>query len=426
MEVVIVFLGTLGLGIALAVPIGVVLIFSAVMLMAYMGIFDETIIVQQMVMGTNNGSLLAIPFFMLAGELMSKGGLSVRIVNFSNLVVGRFKGGLGYVVILASMLFAGLSGSAVADAAALGGILIPMMKANGYNTERSTGLVCAGAVIAPIIPPSIPMIVLATGVGISVGKLFMAGIVPGILLGLFLMIAWKRVVLKDGYTDVIRDEKGEGWAIFKDSLPALFMPILIIGGIRMGIFTPTEAGAFAAVYAFIISILVYKELKFKDVIEVFVESVRSTGIVMFIVAAASAVAWLITVAQIPVKIVTMLGPLVDHPVLLLLAINLFLFVMGMVMDLTPNLLIFGPILFPVVVEAGIDPIFFGVIMVLNLTVGLITPPVGTILYLGCRVGGTTFEKLVRGIMPFLVMEIIVLLIFTVVPQIILWPLEWFY
>ena len=426
MEVVIVFLGTLGLGIALAVPIGVVLIFSAVMLMAYMGIFDETIIVQQMVMGTNNGSLLAIPFFMLAGELMSKGGLSVRIVNFSNLVVGRFKGGLGYVVILASMLFAGLSGSAVADAAALGGILIPMMKANGYNTERSTGLVCAGAVIAPIIPPSIPMIVLATGVGISVGKLFMAGIVPGILLGLFLMIAWKRVVLKDGYTDVIRYEKGEGWAIFKDSLPALFMPILIIGGIRMGIFTPTEAGAFAAVYAFIISILVYKELKFKDVIEVFVESVRSTGIVMFIVAAASAVAWLITVAQIPVKIVTMLGPLVDHPVLLLLAINLFLFVMGMVMDLTPNLLIFGPILFPVVVEAGIDPIFFGVIMVLNLTVGLITPPVGTILYLGCRVGGTTFEKLVRGIMPFLVMEIIVLLIFTVVPQIILWPLEWFY
>ncbi len=426
MEVVIVFLGTLGLGIALAVPIGVVLIFSAVMLMTYMGIFDETIIVQQMVMGTNNGSLLAIPFFMLAGELMSKGGLSVRIVNFSNLVVGRFKGGLGYVVILASMLFAGLSGSAVADAAALGGILIPMMKANGYNTERSTGLVCAGAVIAPIIPPSIPMIVLATGVGISVGKLFMAGIVPGILLGLFLMISWKRVVLKDGYTDVIRYEKGEGWAIFKDSLPALFMPILIIGGIRMGIFTPTEAGAFAAVYAFIISILVYKELKLKDVIEVFVESVRSTGIVMFIVAAASAVAWLITVAQIPVKIVTMLGPLVDHPVLLLLAINLFLFVMGMVMDLTPNLLIFGPILFPVVVEAGIDPIFFGVIMVLNLTIGLITPPVGTILYLGCRVGGTTFEKLVRGIMPFLVMEIIMLLIFTLVPQIILWPLEWFY
>lgn len=423
---VVVFLVTLGVGLALAIPIGVVLIFSAIILMGYMGIFDETIIVQQMVMGTNNGSLLAIPFFMLAGELMAKGGLSIRIVNFANLVVGRFKGGLGYVVILASILFAGLSGSAVADAAALGGILIPIMKNNGYNAERSTGLVCAGAVIAPIIPPSIPMIVLASSVGISVGKLFMAGIVPGILLGLFLMIAWKRVVIKDGYSHVIVYEKGEGWKIFKDSIFALFMPILIIGGIRLGIFTPTEAGAFAAVYAFVISILVYKEMGFKDVIEVFVESVRSTGIVMFIVAAASAVAWLITVAQIPVKIVTMLGPLVDHPVLLLLTINVFLFIMGMVMDLTPNLLIFGPILFPVIIEAGIDPIFFGVIMVLNLTIGLITPPVGTILYLGCRVGGTTLERLVKGILPFLIMEIVVLLIFTLVPQIILWPLELFY
>lgn len=423
---VIVFLATLGIGLALAVPIGVVLIFSAIALMIYMGMFNESIIVQQMVMGTNNGSLLAIPFFMLAGELMAKGGLSIRIVNFANLLVGRFKGGLGYVVILASVLFAGLSGSAVADAAALGGILIPMMKDNGYNTERSTGLVCAGAIIAPIIPPSIPMIVLATGVGVSVGKMFMAGIVPGILLGLFLMVTWKRVVIKDGYTDVIRYKKGEGWKIFKDSLFALFMPVLIVGGIRLGIFTPTEAGAFAAVYAFVISIFVYREMSFKDIIEVFVESVRSTGIVMFIVAAASAVAWLITVAQIPAKIVTMLGPLVDHPVMLLLVINVFLFIMGMVMDLTPNLLIFGPILFPVVIAAGIDPIFFGVIMVLNLTIGLITPPVGTILYLGCRVGGTTLEKLVRGIMPFLVTEIIALLIFTFVPQIILWPLELFY
>lgn len=423
---VIVFLVTLGIGLLLAVPIGIVLIFSAIILMVYMGNFNESIIVQQMVMGTNNGALLAIPFFMLAGELMAKGGLSIRIVNFANLLVGRFKGGLGYVVILASILFAGLSGSAVADAAALGGILIPMMKNNGYNTERSTGLVCAGAVIAPIIPPSIPMIVLATGVGISVGKLFMAGIVPGILLGLVLMITWKRVVVKDGYTDVIRYKKGEGWKILKDSIFALFMPVLIVGGIRLGIFTPTEAGAFAAVYAFVISIIVYRELDFKGIIEVFVESVRSTGIVMFIVAAASAVAWLITVAQIPVKIVTMLGPLVDHPVLLLITINIFLFIMGMVMDLTPNLLIFGPILFPVVIAAGIDPIFFGVIMVLNLTIGLITPPVGTILYLGCRVGGTTFEKLVRGIMPFLVTEIAVLLIFTFIPQIILWPLELFY
>ena len=426
MGVVAVFLGTLALGLGLAVPIGLVLIFCAVALMFYMGNFNETIIVQQMVMGTNNGSLLAIPFFMLAGELMAKGGLSIRIVNFANLVVGRFKGGLGYVVILSSILFAGLSGSAVADAAALGGILIPIMKENNYNAERATGLVCSGAVIAPIIPPSIPMIVLATGVGVSVGKLFMAGIVPGLLLGMALMIVWKRIVLKDGYTDTIRYEKGEGRKVVKNSLLALFMPVMIVGGIRLGVFTPTEAGAFAAVYAFIISVFVYKELPPKKIVEVFVESARSTGIVMFIVAAASAVAWLITIAQIPAKIVQMLGPLVEHPVILLLTINLFLFIMGMVMDLTPNLLIFGPILFPVVIAAGIDPIFFGVIMVLNLTIGLITPPVGTILYLGCRVGGVTFEKLVKGIMPFLLTEIIVLLVFTLFPQIILFPLELFY
>ncbi len=424
MGAVIVFLLTLAITIPLGVPIAFVLILCAITLMQFLGQTDMTIITQNMIMGANNAALMAIPFFMLAGEVMSRGGLSQRIVDFAKIVVGRFRGGLGYAAILASMIFAGLSGSPVADAAALGGIMIPLMVKNGYSKERSTGLLCSGAVIAPIIPPSIPMIVLATGTGLSVGKMFMAGLVPGIILGICLMVCWRIIVVHDKVDDTVRFTKEQIKHILKDSLPALFMPILIIGGIRFGIFTPTEAGAFAVVYALAISLFVYKEMKWKDLADVFLEGAKSTGIVMFIVASASAVGWLITVAQIPAKVVTLLAPLIAHPLALLLMINLFLFIMGMIMDLTPNILIFGPILVPVVQAAGIDPIVFGVIMVLNLTIGLITPPVGTILYIGCSIADLSFGRVVKGVLPFLACEIIVLLLFSVFPQLISVPMGW--
>ena len=424
MGAVIVFLLTLAITIPLGVPIAFVLILCAITLMQFLGQTDMTIITQNMIMGANNAALMAIPFFMLAGEVMSRGGLSQRIVDFAKIVVGRFRGGLGYAAILASLIFAGLSGSPVADAAALGGIMIPLMVKNGYSKERSTGLLCSGAVIAPIIPPSIPMIVLATGTGLSVGKMFMAGLVPGIILGICLMVCWRIIVVHDKVDDTVRFTKEQIKHILKDSLPALFMPILIIGGIRFGIFTPTEAGAFAVVYALAISLFVYKEMKWKDLADVFLEGAKSTGIVMFIVASASAVGWLITVAQIPAKVVTLLAPLIAHPLALLLMINLFLFIMGMIMDLTPNILIFGPILVPVVQAAGIDPIVFGVIMVLNLTIGLITPPVGTILYIGCSIADLSFGRVVKGVLPFLACEIIVLLLFSVFPQLISVPMGW--
>ena len=424
MGAVIVFLLTLAITIPLGVPSAFVLILCAITLMQFLGQTDMTIITQNMIMGANNAALMAIPFFMLAGEVMSRGGLSQRIVDFAKIVVGRFRGGLGYAAILASMIFAGLSGSPVADAAALGGIMIPLMVKNGYSKERSTGLLCSGAVIAPIIPPSIPMIVLATGTGLSVGKMFMAGLVPGIILGICLMVCWRIIVVHDKVDDTVRFTKEQIKHILKDSLPALFMPILIIGGIRFGIFTPTEAGAFAVVYALAISLFVYKEMKWKDLADVFLEGAKSTGIVMFIVASASAVGWLITVAQIPAKVVTLLAPLIAHPLALLLMINLFLFIMGMIMDLTPNILIFGPILVPVVQAAGIDPIVFGVIMVLNLTIGLITPPVGTILYIGCSIADLSFGRVVKGVLPFLACEIIVLLLFSVFPQLISVPMGW--
>lgn len=420
-----VFLGTLTICLTLNVPIFFILIACSLTLMMYLGMGDLAILGQNMIAGTNNFALMAIPFFMLSGEIMGKGGLARRIVDFSNLMVGRLPGGLGYVAILASMIFAGLSGSAVADAAALGGLLVPLMIRNKYNTERATGLVCAGAVIAPIIPPSIPMIVLATSVGLSVTQGFMAGIIPGIILGVALMITWTFVVKKDGYTDKVIYTREESLKIAKESFPALLMPLIIVGGIRMGIFTPTEAGAFAVVYAIAVSIFVYKEMTWHDLIDACVEGTVSTGIVMAIVAAATAVGWLITIAQIPATVVVMLQPLIAHPQMLLIITMMFLFIMGMIMDLTPNILIFGPILFPVIVAAGIDPVYFAVLMVLNLTIGLLTPPVGIILYIGCSISNIKLGQMIRGIMPFLITEIIMLFIFVFIPELITVPLQWF-
>jgi tripartite ATP-independent transporter DctM subunit len=407
----------------LGIPIAIVLIICAFVLMLVMGMFDPSIVSQQIVMGTNNFPLMAIPFFMLSGELMSTGGLSRRIVSFANLAVGRVRGGLGYVAVLSSIIFAGLSGSAVADAAALGAILVPMMIANGYKKERAVGLICAGAVIAPIIPPSIPMIVLGSSVGLSISRMFMSGIVPGLILGSALMVAWFVIVRIDGYKDVTRYTKFEARAIIKDSLPALVMPLLIVGGIRLGIFTPTESGAFAAVYAFIVSIFYYREMKLVDLPKVFLATAKSTAVVMFIVGAASAVGWFITVAQIPVKIADLLGGFMQTPLVLLLLINVFFLVIGMIMDLTPNLLIFGPVFLPVIRQAGIDPYFFALLMVLNLCIGLITPPVGTILYLGCGMADVKLGKLTKGILPFLITELGILLLYILVPDVILIPLR---
>lgn len=420
-----VFLGCLALLLPTGIPIAIVLILCAMVLMYAMGIWDPLIVSQQMVMGTNNFPLMAIPFFMLSGELMTEGGLSKRIVQFANILVGRFRGGLGFAAIIASMLFAGLSGSAVADTAALGGILVPLMVQSGYKPARSTGLICSGAIIAPIIPPSIPMIVLGATVGISIGRLFMAGIVPGIILGVGLIIAWKIMIHKDGYTGTVTYTRKEAIRITIESLPALVMPLLIVGGIRFGIFTPTEAGAFAAVYALIVSLVWYREISIADLPDIMVATASSTAIVMFIVASATAIGWLITVAQIPAQVASVFGSLIDRPTLLLIVINIFLLALGMVMDLTPNLLIFGPVLFPVIKQAGIDPYFFGVIMVLNLCIGLITPPIGTILYLGCGVGNVNFGQITRGVLPFLITELIVLSLFILCPEIITIPLHFF-
>ena len=407
-----------------SMPIAIVLALCAISLMFVMNMWDPEILSQQMVMGMNNFPLMAVLFFMLSGEIMSKGTLAIRIVNFSKILVGRFRGGLGYAAVLASMIFAGLSGSAVADAAALGSVLVPMMVQNGYRIERAIGLVCSAAILAPIIPPSIPMIVLGVTVDISISRLFMSGIVPGILLGVALMATWWWIVRVDGYNDIRTFSRNEIVQTMKEAGPALVMPLIIVGGIRFGVFTPTEAGAVAAVYAFVISVFLYRELNMGQITEVCIAAAKMTAIVMFVVASATAAGYMITMAQVPDQIVSVFEPLIDSPLLLLLVINIFLLILGMVMDLTPNILIFGPVLYPLIQKAGIDPYFFGLIMILNLCIGLLTPPVGTILYLGCSLGKIEFGQVVRGVMPFVIVEMAVLFTYVLFPKLVTVPLKW--
>lgn len=420
-----VFLGSLFGSLALGIPIAFALLASAVVLMMVMGIFDTQIIAQNLINGANNFSLMAIPFFILAGELMNAGGISKRIVGFAMALVGHIRGGLGFVAIIASIMFAGLSGSAVADTAALGAILIPMMIAKGYNVNTSTGIICASGIIAPVIPPSIPLILFGVTAGVSITDLFMGGIVPGLMMGVGLMIGWFIMSRKDQTELPPRQTGKEIFKAVKDASFALLLPVIILGGLRGGIFTPTEAAVVAAFYAFLVGILIYQELKIKDLYQVLISSAKTTSVVMFVAAAAMVAAWLITVANVPLEIAGMMGGMVDNPMLLMIVIVGLLLLIGLVMDLTPAVLIFTPVLLPVVKMAGIDPVYFGLIMVITLCIGLITPPVGTVLYVGAGISKIDIVELTKGIWPFLLVHVIVLLLLVLFPAIVTVPLGWF-
>ena len=406
------------------IPIGFVLMLCGIIMMGYMGLDDTMIMAQQMIDGTSNYILTAIPFFILAGEIMHHGGISKRLVRFAELIVGRARGGLGYVTILASIMFAGLSGVAIADVSALGSILIPLMVEAGYRRDRSTGLVCASSLMAPIIPPSLPLIVLGVTVELSIGKLFMAGIFPGLVLGFSLMAVWFFVVRKDGYTQAVAVPKEEVLPIVRDAIPAMLMPVIIIVGIRFGFFTPTEGGAVAAVYALLVALIVYRELNFRKLMDALYNAAKGAATVMFIVATAYTVGWLITIAQVPQQIIALFQGLTSSPVLLMLLLNLLLLALGMVLDLTPIILIFAPVIYPLIRAAGIDPYYFAIVMILNLCIGLLTPPVGTVLYVGCSVSGLKIGNIVRGITPFLLVEAAVLVALILFPQLVLVPLSY--
>jgi tripartite ATP-independent transporter DctM subunit len=419
-----VFVGSLLGVMALGMPIAFALLFSGVALMVYLDIFDSQIVAQNLINGADNFPLMAIPFFILAGELMNAGGISKRIITFALALVGHIRGGLGYVAILASILFAGLSGSAVADTAALGAILIPMMVKAGYDRNRSTGLIAASGIIAPIIPPSIPMIIFGVTSGVSITKLFMAGIVPGLLIGVGLMIAWWVVVRKGRFEVYPRRSLKEILAATKGAIWALLLPLMIVGGLRGGVFTPTEAAVVAAFYALFVGFVVYRELKISKLYEILVVSAKTTSVVMFLTAAAMVSAWLITVANIPVMLTNLLGSLIESPLLLVIVINLIVLLVGTAMDLTPTILILTPVLMPVIEKAGIDPIYFGVLFILNNCIGLLTPPVGTVLNVACGVGKIGMEDIMKGVWPFLLVEIVILLLLILFPSLVTVPLDW--
>ncbi|MCH5144923.1 TRAP transporter large permease [Desulfovibrio sp. UIB00] len=420
-----IFLGSLFFFMLIGVPLAIVLVLCSIVLMWHSGMWDAMIIPGSMLDGANNYPLMAIPFFVFAGEIMAEGGLSKRVVQLAQLIIGRVRGGLGYAAIIASIIFAGLMGSSVGEAAALGGLLLPMMKQVGYHPGRAGAVIASGAILGPIIPPSTNFILLgATVSGLSITKLFMIGLVPGIMIGLALMVVWFFVVRKDGYNETIRFTKKEAIKILIDSTPAFMMPVLLLGGIRFGVFTPTEGGAFAAIYAILVCVLYYRELSFRDLLRVSARAARTTSVVMLIVATATAVGWFITIAQIPNQMTALFSPLIDSPILLLISINIFLFLIGMVMDLTPNILIFAPVFYPLIQQAGIDPYYFGLLFVLNLGIGVITPPVGTVLYVVCGIGHIKFADLIIKLVPFVLVEVLMLFLLLFFPSLSIVPMNW--
>ena len=419
-----IFLGSLLIAMAIGIPIAYSLLLSGIALMWHLDLFDAQILAQNVINGADSFPLLAVPFFMLAGEIMNVGGLSKRIVKLALAVVGHVPGGLGYVAIMAAVILAAVSGSAVADAAALASLLLPMMVAAGHDKARSAGLIASAGIIAPVIPPSIGFVIFGVAANVSISKLFLAGIVPGVLLGIALAITWWWLVRREKVAPPARASRAEVFKALRESVWALGLPVIILVGLRMGVFTPTEAAVVAAVYALFVAMVVYRELSFRQLADIFQAAARTSAVVMFLVAAAMVSAWLITVADLPSKIIGMLEPFMGNQTLLLVAIMLLVMIVGTAMDMTPTILILTPVLMPVVKAAGIDPVYFGVLFIINNAIGLITPPVGTVLNVVAGVGRISMSDVTRGVMPFMLAQFIVMFLLVAFPSIVMVPLRW--
>jgi len=421
-----IFLGSLLGAMLLGVPIAFSLLLCGAALMWHMNMFDAQILAQNTIEGANSFPLLAVPFFMLAGEIMNAGGLSRRIVQFAMTLVGHVRGGLGYVGIMAAVIMAALSGSAVADAAALAALLLPMMHRAGYDKARSAGLLASASIIAPIIPPSIGFVVFGVAANVSISKLFMAGIVPGVMLGGALWLTWWWLVRKEKIEAAPKATRAEVLASLKDATFALGLPFIVVFGLKFGVFTPTEAAVVAAVYALFVSTVIYRELKLSQLYGLFAAAANTTAVIMFLVAAAMVSAWMITVANLPQEVVSLLQPLLGQPKTLMLAIMILTMIVGTAMDMTPTILILTPVLMPLVRAAGIDPVYFGVLFMINNAIGLITPPVGTVLSTVAGVGKVSMDAVTKGVWPFMLAQFALMFLMVLFPQLVMVPARWFY
>ena len=423
----IVFIGSLVVGIMFGLPIAHSLLFSAVSTALTIGgsATNPQTVAAQLMRGTDSVTMMALPFFILVGELMNRGGLTKRIIDFSNLFVGRVRGGLGYVTILACLMFASLVGSAVASTAALGAILIPMMVDSGYNKEKSAGLLASANLVAPIMPPSVPMIVYGVTAGVSIKSLFLGGIAPAIYLTLIMSIAWFFVSRKDGIkTEMPKLTVKAVIHSFLDGMSALLLPVIILVGLRSGIFTATEAGVVAVVYALFIGLFVYREMKMQDIFKAFIAAAKMSAVVMFLAAAAQVAAYILTISRIPQLVTESLHPLIAHPMLLNLVLQIIIILMGTCVDVTPTILIMTPIMLPLIKAAHIDLVYFGVVFTLANVLGLTSPPVGPVLNVACATGNVKMDKLIPKVLPYYIPQVLLVFLLIFVPQLVTVPLAW--
>ena len=416
MELVILF-GVFAVLLLAGVPVAFALGASAIATMAWLDI-PLIVAFQRMAAGMNVFALMAIPFFIYAGELMNHSGIAERLVRFAHSLLGRVRGGLGQVNVLASMMFGAVSGSAVASASAMGSALVPVMKEEGYDPDYAVDVTISAATTGLLIPPSHNMIIYAIAAGgLPIGALFLAGIVPGLMLGMALMVVAYILARRRGYP------AGEfpGWLIvaktFVYAIPGLLSAVIIVGGILSGVFTATESSAIAVIYTMIVSALVYRSLDRKAFIRASLSAVRTTSMVLLVIGTAAAFGWVLAVTEVPLRLSNAMLEISSNPIVILLLINLILLALGTFMDMSPLIVISTPIFLPVAIELGVDPVHFGIIMILNLGTGLITPPVGSVLFVGSAVGGVRIEEAIRGLWPFYLAFIVMLGLVTYVPAI---------
>jgi tripartite ATP-independent transporter DctM subunit len=419
LQVSLILLLVIGFLLVIGTPISISIGVGSVLAMASILDFDKSILTssQRIFTGINTFTLLAIPFFVLAGVIMNNGGIAIRLVNCAKVLSGRLPGSLAHSNILANMLFGSISGSAVAAAAAVGGTMGPLQEKEGYKREFSAAVNIASAPAGMLIPPSNTLIVYAlVSGGTSIAALFMAGYLPGILWGIGCMVVAYFIAKKKGYRSEERVTFKQGLLVFLDAVPSLLLIVIVIGGIIGGIFTATEGSAIAVVYSLLLS-FIYRAVKIKDLPRILLDSTRTTAIVIFMIGVSSIMSWVMAFTNIPGLIAETLLSLTNDPIMILLIINLVLLIVGTFMDPTPAILIFTPILLPIVMDFGIDPVHFGIIMVFNLCIGTITPPVGPVLFVGSKVANLKIESVIKPLLPFFGVAIVMLLLVTFVPEI---------